>query len=192
MFAATLPGVEPCVEMCQSYLVDWAYSYVWCVAVADLQTISIVIAALSIVVATIYNAITIRNANKTRQAQLYIQVFDKLRTKDFIESWIDVIYHQEYKDAGEWMRKYGPTENPDATLRLFSVGIAYQTIGMLARERLINPRLLLRENPWAVVETWEKIGPVVQEIRKAADPRFWDSFEHLANQIKKYRAEHVR
>jgi hypothetical protein len=157
----------------------------------DLQTISLVLAALSVVVATIINAITIRNANRTRQAQLYVEIFDKLRTKEFIESWIDVIYHQEYKDAEEWMSKYGPLKNPTATLKLFSVGIAYQTIGMLTREKLINPRLLLQENPWAVVETWGKMEPVVKELRKTGDPRFWDSFEYLANQIKEYRAENM-
>ena len=136
----------------------------------DTQTISIVIAATSIVIATI---------------------FDKLRTDEFIETWIEVMYHQEFKDFPEWMNKYGPIKKPNAAKKLFSVGIAYQTIGMLAREKLIDPNLILKENPWAAVETWTKIESVVKGLRETGDPQFWTSFEHLANQIKKYREDHT-
>ncbi len=157
----------------------------------DLQTISVAIAAVSIVIATLYSALTLRNDNRTRQAQLYVQIFDKLRTEEFIGTWIEVMYRQDFKDDEEWMDKYGPIKNPEAAGKLFSVGMLYQTIGMLVREKLIDPSLVLQENPWAVMATWEKLKPVVKGIRKTGDPRFWSSFEYLANQIKKNREEHA-
>ena len=157
----------------------------------DLQTISVVIAAVSIVIATSYNALTLRNNNRTRQAQLYVQIFDKLRTEEFIGTWIEVMYHQDFKDFEEWMNKYGPIKNPGTATKLFSVGILYQTIGMLAREKLIDPSLVFQENPWVALETWEKIESVVKGFREISDPNFWDSFEFVANQIKKHREQKV-
>lgn len=152
----------------------------------DIETISIVIAIVSLSIATIYSALTLRNRNRALQAQLYTEIFDKFNTNEFIDSWIEVMYHQNRKAPEEWWDKYGPIANREAAIKLFSVGILYQTIGMLARERLINPALVFRENPWAAVETWERLEPVVKLIRKE-DPKFWDSFKYLADQIKKRR-----
>jgi hypothetical protein len=157
--------------------------------IIDAQTISIMITAVSIAIAAVYYMSVLRNANRTRQAQLYIQIFDKLNTKEFIRTWIEVMYHQDYKDAEEWENKYGPTTNPEAATKLFSVGMLYETIGMLVSEKLIDPGLVFAENPWAAVETWEKLEPVVRGIRKISDPKFWDSFEYLATEIRKHRQQ---
>lgn len=155
----------------------------------DAQTISMVIAAVSIVIGATYYMGVLRNSNRTRQAQLYMQIFDKLNTKEFIRTWLEVMYHQDWKDAEEWESKYGPATNLDAATKLFSVGMLYETIGMLVSEKLIDPSLVFRENPWAAAETWEKLEPVVRGIRQTADPKFWDSFEYLATEIKKRRQQ---
>ena len=146
----------------------------------DAQTISILIAAASIVIAATYYMGVLKNANRTRQAQLYVQIFDRLNTKDFIRTWLEVMYHQDWKNAQEWESKYGPTANLEAATKMFSVGMLYETIGMLVKEKLIDPSLVFGENPWAAVETWEKLETVVKVIRESSDPKFWDSFEYLA------------
>jgi len=154
----------------------------------DVQTISAVIAALSIVIVAMYYALTLRSSNKTRQAQLYMQILEKLSTRGFIAAWLEMMSQWDWKDYEEWESKYGPAANLEAATKLFSIGMVYETIGMLVSENLIDPRLVLRENPWAAVETWEKLESLVKVFRSGGDPKFWDSFENLANQIKKHRA----
>jgi hypothetical protein len=141
------------------------------------------------VIGAVYYVGVLRNANRTRQAQLYMQIFDRLNTKEFIRTWLEVMYHQDWEDGEEGERKYGPTAYLEAATKLFAVGMLYETIGMLVSEKLVDPSLVLRENPWAAVETWEKLEPVVRGLRGASDPKFWDSFEYLATEIRKRRQQ---
>ena len=140
-------------------------------------------------IAAIYYLGVLRNANRTRQAQLYMQILDRLNTREFIRTWLEVMYHQDWKDAEEWENKYGPTTNLEAATKLLSVGMLYETIGMLVNEKLIDPSVVFGENPWAALQTWEKLEPIVRRFRESSDPQFWDSFEYLATEIRNRRQQ---
>ena len=49
----------------------------------DVQTLSIVFAGLSIGLAAIYYMMTLRNQDRTRQTQLFMQIYDRYMDKEF-------------------------------------------------------------------------------------------------------------
>ncbi len=79
----------------------------------DYQSITVSLAALGFLVATIYYTLTIRNQNRTRQAQLFMQIYSVFRTPEFQDSITEIVSMQ-WKDYDDFMEKYGPTTNPKA------------------------------------------------------------------------------
>ena len=49
----------------------------------DVQTIGVLVTAASVSMAAIYYAFTLRNQNRTRQAQLFMQIFQRFQEPNF-------------------------------------------------------------------------------------------------------------
>jgi hypothetical protein len=73
----------------------------------DAQTISIIFAGVSIGLAAIYYTYTIRNQNRTRQAQLLIQICNQtLNNPAFMKGYY-IIKDSEWKDYDEYIEYLG-------------------------------------------------------------------------------------
>ena len=104
----------------------------------DYQTLSIIFAGISIGIASIYYALTLRRAAKdrqttleTRQAQLFMQIRDKW-DKDMIRRRFEII-SWEWENYGDFMEKYGPESNPEAWSNLISMGQFFEGVGVLVK-----------------------------------------------------------
>jgi cytochrome oxidase Cu insertion factor (SCO1/SenC/PrrC family) len=58
----------------------------------DLAIASIVIACISIVVAAILAVLQLRNQNQTRQAQLFMELYDQFYSPEFHRRWMELVY----------------------------------------------------------------------------------------------------
>jgi hypothetical protein len=117
---------------------------------------------------------------ETRQLQLYTSILHA-GGKDMAESFIDVIYNQEWEDFDDFMRKYGPVSNPEAYLHCISLCNYLQELGVL------------RHAGGNVIRVWEKMEPIIKEFRiRANDPLHWISFENFYNEVKKIQEEQLR
>lgn len=76
----------------------------------DLQTISVLIATVSVTLAAAYYFITFRDSRKTRRIQLFMQFFDKMQTVDFHRLLHDV-YNLEWDDPADFEERYGVLVN---------------------------------------------------------------------------------
>jgi len=90
---------------------------------------------VSVTVAAIYYMFTLRinmknqelslksqhQADETRQAQLFMQVYDPFRGKEFQKAFVDV-RNMKFKDYQEFLEKYGSEVNPDLYASMLIVG----------------------------------------------------------------------
>ena len=161
------------------------------VDLALLQSVSYMAGALGVCVAAIYYVMTLRTQRtnikttlETRQMQLYVQALQETRTREFVRDWIEIAYHQNFKDYEDWRSKYGPSLNPDAYTAWVHVTQLYQGIGYLVQSRVLDSEKLSKYiQPRSFIFLWEKIQPIVNYHRENLYPSAYDSFEYLVNEM---------
>jgi hypothetical protein len=104
----------------------------------DVQTISIVIAASGLFIAAINQIFSRRRTEKTeqltletRQAQLFMQIYNRWTSKDMTSAYGLVRYKYQWEDYEEGMRKYGPDVDVDAYSNLQILHNFYEGLGIL-------------------------------------------------------------
>jgi hypothetical protein len=150
----------------------------------DYGTLSIVLTGIGIIVAISYYTLTLRNANRTRQAQILMQLYDR---------WVEVEFKQLQREVSEmsWVdyddykRKYGPQSNPEADDKQRSLAAYYEGIGVLVNRKLIEASMVDDLMSNAIINYWEKWAPVLREIRREYNyPQAAEWVEYLYSVIK--------
>ena len=155
----------------------------------DYQTISISLAALGILVASIYYTLTVRNQTRTRQAQLFMQIYGVFRTGEFQDN-ITEILSWKWNDYDDFLEKYGPTTNPKAWRALGSVAGYFEGIGLMVNKKLIDISLVENLMSTHIIYFWEKIEFLSIELRRDFNRPQIDVWkEYLYNEIKKREAK---
>jgi len=157
----------------------------------DYQTLSIILTGVSMAIALTYYAIQIRNQNKTRQAQLYMQIHSKWSDREFIRGFYNALNEYEFNDAEDFFAKYGQGVNEDAFVTINEITRYFEGVGQLLRDGLIDFRLVKSLYSYRIIDLWEKYYPLVVYLRESAfghpNPEFYENFEYLYNELVKYR-----
>jgi hypothetical protein len=75
--------------------------------------------------------------------------------------------------------------NPEASTEVFYLTNVFQTLGILVREQLIDPKFIYRNYPRGAIGFWNRLKPYVLGIREVNNnPNEYDTFEWLANKMK--------
>jgi hypothetical protein len=161
------------------------------------EFLAIVLTGLGLMVSIIYYASILRNANKTqllqletRQAQLFMQIYDKFVTKDFQNDCRILLRVWEWDDYDDYRNKYSSANNLEASSRLATVFHYFEGVGVLVEENLVDSKMVAKLLSANVIQIWEKFGPIFLEFRvKANLPRVYDKTELLYNEMKKLRED---
>lgn len=154
---------------------------------ADLQTIqaiSQVMTAVGVVAAASYYILMVRNTNQnqqltleTRQAQLFMQVYDRWNSSEFIKFWF------EFKEADFEEYELGKDRELDIAIR--AIGRFLEGIGVLLKRDLIDVALVDDLISGNIVEFWEKSEELVNDLRtRMGYPQYGEWAEYLYNRIK--------
>ncbi|MHA2085601.1 MAG: hypothetical protein ACXABD_17790 [Candidatus Thorarchaeota archaeon] len=115
----------------------------------DPQTISIIIAASSVIIGVIFSVASIlissRNAAKSRQARIFMDFNSAISEKEFFDSFFQILIRWEWKDAADFDDKYGPVANPDDYNTFIRVGMQFDSLGTLVRNKLTDIRFDVAE-----------------------------------------------
>lgn len=170
-----------------------------------IEYLPLVLTGLGLTASILYYTMNLRNANKTRelqlraqehatetrQAQLFMQFYNKASTKEFMEienkllSW-------KFNSVQEFMEKYGPNSNKEEFADFTTWLSLWEPIGILVREGFLSIRLMALSSTGDVMITWEKYKEVIYELRKFFKwPRYAIEFEYLYNEIKQYAESHT-
>ena len=117
------------------------------------------------IIALVYYTLTIRNQNRTRQAQLTMSLYEAYRSPEFRKNWGEVM-DQEYTDFDDFWGKYGGQVNREAWSNWQSVAAYFHGIGVLLKEGLIDINLLDQLLVNIVFVSWHQMGPILLGFRE--------------------------
>jgi hypothetical protein len=156
-----------------------------------------VIQTVGILVGIIYYITIMRSNQKTQQlqldtrkAQLYMQLFMRITSEEFIKKSLDLLKF-EYENVNEFMDKY--ISGPDSTThaKLFSMFWHIDGLGYMMANDLIDPEMVYNfGGGFAQVWHWKKWEPVIRRMRELrGEPEFMRWFEYTANEMMRIRQE---
>jgi hypothetical protein len=155
-----------------------------------LQSVSYIAGALGVCIAAIFYILNLRISQRnmkttleTRKLSFVTSITSQLLSEEGQRRYGELM-NMEWTDYGDFERKYGSDNNLDNYGKRMSIWNLYNTLGMLLRERLIEPELLYSINNIDPLFMWSKFKDIIAENRRryGGKDNFSD-FELLYNEI---------
>ena len=163
----------------------------------DIQTVSIAIAATSVVIGVIYYIFQIKHQDKMRHLDLFMRFYSIWGSEDINKAHRRFLAI-EVKDYDSFIRKYGPiaseeTEPSQIYNDIDRIGWFFNVMGFLVHEKLVHIKLVDNLLGYWVIKAWETIKPLVYGWRKQYNiPESYHWFEYLYNEVKKREQRSVK
>jgi hypothetical protein len=142
------------------------------VDIALLQSISYMAGALGVCIAAIFYVLNLRISQRnmrqtleTRKLQFVTSITSQLLSEEGQRRYGELL-NMEWKDYDDFERKYGSDYNLDNYAKRMNVWKTYNTLGMLVREKLIEPEVLYMINDVNPCFMWSKFKDIIVEQRK--------------------------
>jgi hypothetical protein len=142
------------------------------VDLALLQSVSYIAGALGVCIAAIFYVLNLRISQRnmkqtleTRKLQFVTSITNQLLSEEGQRRFGELL-NMEWKDYDDFEKKYGSDYNLDNYAKRMSVWNTYNTLGMLVREKLVEPEVLYsitRTNP---IFMWSKFKDLIAETHK--------------------------
>ena len=155
----------------------------------DYQNLSIVLTGVGLIIALVYQSMTLRYTSKARQRELIMQRSQTYNV-EYQKAWWEVIGMSDWEDAEDWAKKYGPKANLEAYSKWMYIMRDFGLAGIYLQEGA-DPDLLFKLYPLsAVIPMWEQFEPIIMFMRERMnDPHIWEPLEYLYNEAKKRAPE---
>jgi len=154
----------------------------------DIQTISFVVAGLSVSLAAIYYLINIRMTNRARQASILSSLQSRIDTPEFWEHYIDIVYVYRHMDYEEFSKKVLKDKRKSA--EVMSVISTFYHIGWLVKKKLLDINAVIGFT-FDVVVVYDAVMPHLarfgEEQGQPYRPGHYPYFTYLYDEIKKNR-----
>ena len=129
---------------------------------ASLEFLAIILTGIGLIASILYYTFTLQNTNKTRQAQLFIQICNQtLNNPAFMKGYY-VIIDKDWKDFKDYLEFLGEPGSENWN-DIFLVGGILESIGVLVEEGLIHISLVASLMARVVIEYGEKVVPMLHE-----------------------------
>ncbi len=156
----------------------------------DYASISIVLTGLGLMIAITYYAFTIRNQNRTRQAQLFMQTHAQWRDRHFIESFHDML-------SWEWdnLQDYADRLLTDTEKVYTSTEVIwyFEGVGELLKKGLIDIDIVFTMYADRFINWAEKYIPILKALREYyVTPWRYRNIEYLYEQMKKRQGAEMK
>ena len=131
----------------------------------DLQTISIIVAALSVVIGVIMSVFSLRNHSKSRRTSIFLE-FHKQADQEFLENVLEVVGEWSWNDYEEFLTKYGPPKNRKEWAQFVYVSSFFDSMGKLLEDKITDVKLIPETLAVIAMAWWEKIEPIQADVAK--------------------------
>jgi hypothetical protein len=153
----------------------------------DYGTISIVLTGIGIIGAIVYYTLTLRNATKTRQAQLFMQIYNRFNTREFVEQMNYLRFKwnlPQLEDVSEFVtsEEYQEDFNLIASTVYF-----FEGVGVLVSKGLIDVELVDDLMSGPLTHIWERMLPLTDSMRGVLGPQAAEWYEFLYDKVKPIR-----
>lgn len=149
----------------------------------DIPSISVVIAAIGVIIGVVFTILELRNLVQTRQTDLAMRLYSHFGSREFLEARRTVmdLKFEDYNDYAENYGRFGQVE------AVSQVCMFFQGMGVLLHRKLLDISLIDELfSPISIKIIWEKMKPVVEGWRtQFNEPRTLEWFENLYNKLQK-------
>jgi hypothetical protein len=158
----------------------------------DITEISAVMAAAGVLVGVVYYILDMRNQSRIRKTELLMRLYSTSMSTEFRDAFSKVM-SLRVKDYQDYVKQYGSlneTDNPMSRAFYTVIGY-YELVGVLLLEKLIDI-----DTVWDVfgssepIALYEKIKPIVLDIRREHEGAALLGFEYLYVELKR-KASHL-
>ena len=146
-------------------------------AVVGIASVSIVLAAASVVAASTFYSFQIRNQLRLRKTDLVMRLYATFDSLEFQRAFHH-IYWADFHDYDSAMATTGGERQLWSYVLCF-----YDQVGVLLRRKLIEFDLVDDLLGNSTRQIWEKVAPAILEARERYDPRLYEHFEYLYGEI---------
>jgi hypothetical protein len=160
------------------------------VELAEIQAIYYMVAATGVLIAAAYYVMNLRITQKnqeqtleTRQINAYLTLTNSVKMN--MEDMTDVLYVYKWDDYDDFIEKYSPQKNPKAFSKIWKQLDFWNELGMLIKKEFIPMDFIYEQWSGGVIESWEKLHPLILVWRAAGETNLGDSFEYLYHETKK-------
>jgi len=162
------------------------------VDVASVEMISVVVAAMSVAIGVFIGVTQLRDMNKTRQYQFWIEIMGYFtRERDFLSRRLGMLTWQ-WEDYDDFMKKY--ISDHESRVILWQVLSYYDMIGKAVKNGIVKVNQLDEEFIYNILLFWRRFSPYILESRKRSSNVLWrlyvwQNFEWLAKECEKREQE---
>jgi hypothetical protein len=150
---------------------------------------SLVLTGLGLIVAITYYSIQIRNQNRTRQAQMFMQMYNRFTDSISGTEHLEILSNSVFSSVSE----YNALKESDADFnKVFKAyAIFYEALGVLVKEGLLDVRFIALMWGGTTRMYWEKIVPIIEDLRDYYNyPRNLSETEYVCKEVIKYMKDH--
>lgn len=160
----------------------------------SIEQVVYVIPVLALSASILYYALNIRNQNKTRQTQIFIQLYQSRYNSEGVKQfWKSVLL--EWDDYDDYMKRYGPFENPEVTDELANITSQwnyFDGLGVLLKDNMIDEDTVYKMMGVRILMVWFRFEHIIDYVRDrqgspSAGRDYMESFEYLANRMIEIR-----
>jgi len=152
----------------------------------DIQTVSFIVAGISVTLAAIYYLINIRINNRARQAMILSSLQSRIDTPEFWERYIDILWVYKEMSYEEYREKV--LKNKEKSAQVMSVISTFYHIGWLVKMKLLDINAVMGFT-FDVVAVYDIVMPHLErfgeELGQPYNPGHYPYFTYLYDEIKK-------
>jgi len=155
-----------------------------------LEHVIYIIPILGLTASILYYAMVLRHQNKTRETQLFTQIFQVFKSES---KWRDYLDHQlmEWEDYDDFHKKYG-MGNLDTYSKILSMTWTLCNIGRLVLDGMIDKQRVYDWIGSLVISEWTWSKPLIEEQRRRSNnPHIASDFEYIGEEMIRMRAQHI-
>jgi len=159
------------------------------VELATLQAVSYIMGSLGVFVAAVYHVLNIQNNMRnqkqtleTRQAQLYMSIYQDLTSSETVRKSIELL-NMDWKDYDDFERKYGSDHNIESYVTRYSYQQKMNSIGWLVKSGLIDKEWLYELYGWYIVWIFKKVEPILLEQERRYNPNIFRWYRYLYDEM---------
>ena len=154
----------------------------------DIQTVSFVVAGISVTLAAIYYLLNIRINNRARQAMILSSLQSRIDTPEFWERYIDIVFIYSHMSNEEYRKEV--FNNKKKSAQVMSVISTFYHIGWLVHMGLLDIKSVMGFT-FDVVAVYDVVIPHLVRFGKEPGQPInignYPYFTYLYDEIKKRR-----
>ncbi len=154
----------------------------------DIQTVSVSVAALSVVLGVIYYAINLREQSKNRRVALANNLLSTINSEEGQRKFYEIMSMQ-WTDFEDFKRKYDSSVNPENYIKRYSFWRVCDHVGWQYSKNFVDLDTIYYSAGVNILLMWQKFRPIIEDLRRWVYGRSYSMYwEYLANDLDKMSA----